>query len=93
MHYSDAKEYEITSVKLDHFSGAPIDKALFTTRAVTGAQLSLNLALRDRGGHGTPGEKDKKLFKELVKDIEDNGLMLGHGTSKGFGWFECQKSG
>ena len=98
MRFSDAKPYTITSVKLDQFSGAPIDKALFTTSAVIGARLELALVLRDRRSFGTATqvgiatEKDCQLFEALMKDLKDNGLSLGHGWSKGFGWFEF-KSG
>jgi CRISPR/Cas system CSM-associated protein Csm3 (group 7 of RAMP superfamily) len=93
MRFSDAKPYSITSVKLDHFSGAPIDKALFTTSAVTGARLDLVLTLRDRRGvgrmtqAGIATEQDCRLFKALMDDLKVNGLSLGHGWAKGFGWF------
>jgi hypothetical protein len=101
MRFSDAKEYEITSVRLDHFSGAPIDKALFTTRAVIGTQLEFELALRGRRDAdpekrteaATPTPDDNSLFEALTKDIEKNGLMLGHGSGKGFGWFETPRDG
>jgi len=93
MRFSNAKKYDITSVKLDHFSGAPIDKALFTTHAVVGTRLELALALRDRGGAATPRTADRALFNKLQSDIKKNGLMLGYGSGKGFGWFEPRKDG
>lgn len=79
-----------TSVKLDHFSGAPIDKALFTSRAFVGTALTLALQLEGRGGEAGVGAlcaADIALFETLTRDIEANGLRLGHGTARGFGWF------
>ncbi len=103
MRLGGGKEIDIASVKLDHFSGAPIDKALFKTRAMTGVWLELSLSLRGRKDAdpnkrteaATPAKQDEELFEDLVKDLEDKGkvLMLGHGTNKGFGWFEYKGSG
>ena len=103
MKFSGGKEFDISSVKLDHFSGAPIDKALFKTRAMTGVQLELSLSLHARKDAepnkqteaAAPAKEDEDLFKELVKGLEDKGnvLMLGHGANKGFGWFEYKGSG
>jgi len=81
------EEVPFTSVKLDSFSGAPIDNALFTTRAFVGAKLSFALRLKGRGKY-QPNDEDTALFKSLKNDIEINGLMLGHGSAKGFGWFK-----
>jgi hypothetical protein len=88
-----------TSVKLDHFSGAPIDKALFTSESRVGVTLSFALVLRKREWRDEKGEShsegpsddDRGLFDELVKDIETRGLRLGHATQRGFGWFEPSK--
>ncbi len=91
LHFSDGTPIEISSVKLDHFSGAPIDKALFATRAMTGVRLELALVLQDRGGVGTPTPDDKELFDALLGDMEEAGLTLGHGVNKGFGWFQFEK--
>lgn len=102
MRFVGGAAHEITSVKLDHFSGAPIDKALFTTRVVVGARLEISLALearRDadpdkRSGAGAVKEDDDvcRLFDELKDDLRVNGLTLGHGANKGFGWFEFEKA-
>lgn len=101
MEFSGGEPYDITSVKLDHFSGAPIDKALFTTRAVIKTRLTLQLALRGRRDTdpekqtmaAVPSKEDEALFEKLWTDMKDNGLMLGHGTGKGFGWFVHEKGG
>ncbi len=99
MKFSGGEIAEITSVKLDHFSGAPIDKALFSTKVVVGVRLEIALALESRrdadpekrGGAGDADEKVAKLFKELIEDIRGDGLTLGHGANKGFGWFKFER--
>ncbi|MBB4285421.1 RAMP superfamily CRISPR-associated protein [Roseospira goensis] len=73
----------LTSVRIDRFSGAPVDNALFTTAAFIGVDLSFTLTL---GGSATT--IDRALFNALCRDIKATGLMLGHGTNKGFGWFD-----
>lgn len=78
---------DIASVKLDRFSGAPIDNALYATRAFIGARLTVTLALADRGGT-TATVDDRTLADALLRDIAENGIALGLGENKGFGWFE-----
>ncbi len=76
-------KWDVTSVKLDRFSGAPIDGALFTTRTYTGVAATATLRLMpDADDDAT------SLAEELFAAIRDDGLMLGHGTNKGFGWFD-----
>src|SRR5205823_4997521 len=82
----EAEPWCVTSVKLDRFSGAPIDNALFTTETFVGARLTVQLRLVSRGGTA-PEDKDKKWFDALLADVGRNGLQLGHGRNKGFGWF------
>nr|WP_321444807.1 RAMP superfamily CRISPR-associated protein [uncultured Cohaesibacter sp.] len=82
-----AREENITSLKVDRFSGGPVFGALYTTAAFSGAKLSFLLQLTQRGSM-TASEYASDLFDDLVKDIKDNGLQLGHGTNKGFGWFK-----
>lgn len=85
---------ELTSVKLDRFSGAPIDGALFTTEAFVGVRLSFALRLAPRRSDtGTVTIADAELlFERLMKDLGENDLQLGAGASKGFGWFEKESS-
>jgi len=75
----------ITSVKLDRFSMAPIDGALFTTRAAIDPVFEVVLEVEKRGGF--PGADDQALFAKLLEDLRQEGIMLGHGTSRGYGWF------
>jgi CRISPR/Cas system CSM-associated protein Csm3 (group 7 of RAMP superfamily) len=83
---SQGREILLTSVKIDNFSGAPFDQALFTTRAFVGVSINFYLVLRDRGNSITTADRD--LANELIRDLREHGIMLGAGSSKGFGWFE-----
>ncbi|MBP7339269.1 RAMP superfamily CRISPR-associated protein [Niveispirillum sp.] len=76
-------KWDVTSVKLDRFSGAPIDGALFTTRTYTGVAATATLRLMP-----DVDDETTSLAKELLAAVQDEGLMLGHGTNKGFGWFD-----
>lgn len=89
----EAVPWDITSVKIDRFSGAPVDNALFTTNTFVGVRITVSLRLGARSKMA-PDEKDEKLFAYLIEDIQSNGLQLGHGGNKGFGWFKvCSDSG
>lgn len=84
---SEAKEEKITSLKVDRFTGAPVFGALYTTAAFTGVRLSFSLVLKSRPPHAL-SQAARAVFTRLVKDVQANGLELGHGTNKGFGWFK-----
>lgn len=90
---------KITSVRLDRFSGAPIDGGLFTTQAWLAPSFEISLSLRDRVYQRDGREfqalrqHDKDLFRRLIRDLESEGLMLGHGTNKGYGWFAVTAEG
>lgn len=75
-----------TSVKLDRFSSAPIDGALFSVEAFVDPVFEVALRLETRGGEPVP-EDAQALFDKLLEDVEAMGLMLGHGGARGFGWF------
>lgn len=80
------REVKLTSVALDQFSMAPIDNALFTTGAFVNCTFWTEFDLDRRAKDG-----DIALWERLVQDARDNGLMLGHGGNKGFGWFTVAK--
>lgn len=84
---SEAKEEKITSLKVDRFTGAPVFGALYTTAAFTGVRLSFSLVLNSRPPYEL-SDAAKIVFSRLLKDVQTNGLELGHGTNKGFGWFK-----
>lgn len=83
---SEAREENITSLRVDRFTGAPVFGALYTTAAFSGVRLSFSLVLRPRPPHNV-SKPAQALFARLVEDIHQNGLQLGHGINKGFGWF------
>ena len=74
-----------TGIALDRFSGAVLDGKLFFSDAWTGLTLTFTLGLDpDR----PRGEEDEVLLDVLVAEIQEEGLQLGHGTNRGFGWFD-----
>lgn len=95
---SSEESQDFTSVKLDRMSGGPIDGALFATRTFINTKLILTVSLRDRGDgdespHLRPTADDKSFVEALVARIAKDGLKLGHGTNKGFGWFSATNGG
>lgn len=91
-----AKRVELTSVKLDRFSQAPIDNALFTTEAWIGASFELMFYLRPAIMQQSlpEGETDADILTDFIADLTDpvwGGLEIGHGTNKGFGWFRVEE--
>lgn len=89
----DARRWNVSSVKLDRFSGAPFDQALFTSAVFVGVNATATLELGRRtaedGDSVTPDDRDDALMTRLRDDLRENGLMLGHATNRGFGWFTC----
>ena len=78
---------KFTSVALDRFSGAPFGQALFETEGFVGVKCNISLAL-DAGAD----DEARDFVEELVADLEETGLTLGHGEARGFGWFEVKKN-
>lgn len=75
----------IAGIALDRFSGAVLDGKLFFADAWTGMTLTFTLGL-DQSRCLDAG--DQALFHALVAEIRLEGLQLGHGTNRGFGWFD-----
>lgn len=78
----------LTSVRIDRFSGAAVDGGLFTTRAAIKPLFSVTVTLERRGDW--PLDADLAVFDNLMEDLQRNGLMLGHGTNRGYGWFDVE---
>ena len=78
--------FDHTSVKLDRFSGAPVDGALVTTRSFVNSRFEVTLSVSPRAG-----DEERGKINGLIADLVKNGIMLGHGTNMGFGWFEVQE--
>ena len=79
---------DFTSVRLDRFDGGPIDNALYTVRAHVRPVFTGVVTLLSRNGAPTAG--DVEAMNRLADDLSKHGLELGHGTGKGFGWFEVE---
>jgi len=85
-----AAPWNVMSVKIDRFSGAPIDNALFGTETFIGVRFTAALVVESRGKKASPSPDDRALLDQLLEDITDNGLQLGAGGNKGFGWFAAE---
>lgn len=84
----EAVEKSFTSVKLDRFIGSPVDEGLFTTQTFVGTRLKIELALRPDAD-----EDVQALYEQLLDDLSSNGITLGHGGAKGFGWYKVENGG
>ncbi|NBC31722.1 MAG: hypothetical protein GVY13_03495 [Alphaproteobacteria bacterium] len=82
---------KLTSVSIDRFTGGGRDGFLFTERTYLDPEFIVDLTVGTRGA--LPEDQaaaDRALFDLLLDDLTRNGLELGHGASKGFGWFQVQ---
>jgi CRISPR/Cas system CSM-associated protein Csm3 (group 7 of RAMP superfamily) len=73
-----------TSVRIDRFSGAPMEGALFEAQCVFDPAFEAHLRFAPPEGHGAAG---RALLDKLIADVTDGGLRLGHAGNRGFGWF------
>jgi CRISPR/Cas system CSM-associated protein Csm3 (group 7 of RAMP superfamily) len=79
-------------LQTDHPAG-PLDPVLQTPRTGSGsvhrrnADSGVRIRLSLRLWRATATEDEQQLFAALLEDIRQNGLPLGLGTPKGFGWF------
>ncbi len=75
------------SIRLDPITQAPYKGALFEIEADFGISFDLGLSW-----FKPPRNDEQELLELLRQDIDQNGLKLGMGTTKGFGWFNCEPS-
>jgi CRISPR/Cas system CSM-associated protein Csm3 (group 7 of RAMP superfamily) len=80
-----SREQRLTSVKIDRFSGAPIDGDLFTIDAFCNVQMVATLEI------DPVSEPASRLADLLWEDLGRRGLSLGHGASRGFGWLSVDR--
>ena len=80
---------KLTSVKLDRFSGAPIDNALFTVEAFVRPCFRAVLSLDPTRAR----PEDEDFAQELIDRVCEKGLMLGAASNRGFGWFTVKHDG
>lgn len=81
----------MTSVALDRFSMAPIQGALFTFKAILNPGFTVRMSVDSRphdAGFKEIIESDIAFVQALLDELRHDELLLGHGTSKGFGWFK-----
>jgi CRISPR/Cas system CSM-associated protein Csm3 (group 7 of RAMP superfamily) len=74
-----------TSVKLDRFSAAPIETALYSAECWVGAEFAISLCHELDDDSAACAH-----LKRLLQDVAENGLILGHGGGHGFGWFRSR---
>ena len=88
-------QMEVVNVAIDRFTGGGIDGALFTAETSMNCAWEVSLTVDiDRAtevySHCETGaeEQDSEILNILRDDIFKNGLMLGHASSRGLGWFD-----
>lgn len=76
----------LTSVKIDRFTQGTIDGALFTIGAFIDPKFKVRLRLTSRA---SKDDEDfaQKLLAYLTTPGPNNGMEIGHGHNRGFGWF------
>jgi len=72
-------------VALDAVTQAPVNGALFSLDGDYGVTARLRI-----GRFRALAPDEEELLKALLADIAANGLFLGGGSSKGWGWFNSQ---
>jgi hypothetical protein len=79
--------HELHSVKVDRFSMGPFDSGLFSVEAFPKPSFDVVLYLDDRANGA-----DRTFMERFVVWLQakgpSGGLMLGHGSNRGFGWFD-----
>ena len=76
----------IAGISIDRFSGAVLDTGPFFTDAWVALSLTFTLTLNRRAC--CPYQEDIDLFRNLVDHVRCDGLLLGHGVNRGYGWFD-----
>lgn len=74
------------SVRIDRFSGAPMEGALFEIDCVFDPRFCAEL-LFDAPDDPLGAEEARQVLDALIVDLTRNGLKLGHAANRGFGWF------
>lgn len=83
----------LTQVTIDRFTGGALGQRLFTTLVFTDVRFDIGISIDWRYGmHKDVSEEmvraDRALVRALIEDLQIDGIELGHGAGKGFGWFE-----
>jgi hypothetical protein len=83
-------EVTLESVKLDRFSGAPIEKALFSCRCFVNPTFNVKLCFEEARVLPDKLSRLNDHLDELKKNIVEDGLMVGMGGNRGFGWCKVE---
>jgi CRISPR/Cas system CSM-associated protein Csm3 (group 7 of RAMP superfamily) len=85
---------KLTSIVIDRFSGGTLDSALYATEAFSKVRFAVELQIERRRWSGTewPSREDREFFGTLMRDLREEGLLLGHAVNRGFGWFEVTQA-
>lgn len=74
-------------VMLDSVTQGPVGDPLFRIEADCGVTAILQI-----GAFRSLSSVEQDFLSSLVKEVVDNGIFLGGGSSKGFGWFNVQQT-
>ncbi len=91
-----AEAVTLASVRIDHFAQSPMDGALFSTEAFARPAFAVELRLQPHPGAGCDTEL-RRWVRRLIRHIAlrgaaEEGMMLGHGRNRGFGWFTLSEA-
>jgi CRISPR/Cas system CSM-associated protein Csm3 (group 7 of RAMP superfamily) len=93
---SQAETVRLASVRLDRFTQEPMDRALFSTEGFVEPVFTVHLRLRPHPNSDC-GAELRRWVRRLLRHIAlrgsvEQGLMLGHGRNRGFGWFTLERT-
>lgn len=89
------QENTLVNIAVDRFTGGALNSALFNTQTHMGAAWKITFAIPrsekrsqfdDSASHGKAVQR--ACLERLTDDLQQNGLMIGHGSAKGLGWFD-----
>lgn len=82
----------LSSVRIDRLSAEPFGGGLFTVEAFVEPTFRVVLALDERR---SPSANDVKFLDTLIalltSEGPEGGIYLGHGSNRGFGWFDVTR--
>ena len=87
---ADEGTISLTSVALDRFSMAPKHGALYTVRARLRPRFEVVITV-ERRRPDLPTAADLTFLDALLQSFTADDLLLGYGTTKGFGWFRIEE--
>lgn len=88
------QENTLVNVAIDRFTGGALDTALFNTETHMECSWLVEFAIPRNQSHfeidddpANGKSAQRECLEKLADDLLENGLMLGHGSAKGLGWF------